>query len=179
MVRARTGAASSKEALAADVWRLMAEFTWSLLRQSPAFGELKRMGLTPGHLKVLMALPPGTSLPMRAIADGVGCDPSMATWLIDRLEEQGLAARQMLPTDRRVKAVSLTPDGERFRADVLARLYATPPEILALDRATLSTLRRALEKLPTHEHAHPHARAHGRTNGERERSAAATDVSTG
>jgi DNA-binding MarR family transcriptional regulator len=154
MVQAQTG---SKETLAADVWRMMAEFTWSLLRQSAAFGELKRLGLTPGHLKVLMALPPGTSLPMGVIADGVGCDPSMATWLIDRLEEQGLAARQMLPTDRRVKAVSLTPDGERFRAELLERLYTPPPEVLALDRATLSTLRRALAKLPQRELRHPHA----------------------
>ena len=150
MVRAQT---SSKEALAAEVWRMMAEFSWASLRRGSAFGELKRLGLTPGHLKVLAALRPGTSLPMGVIADGVGCDRSMATWLVDRLEEQGLATRQMVEADRRVKAVSLTPAGEQVRGDLMELFYATPPEMVALDRATLSSLRRALAKLPQGDHA--------------------------
>lgn len=150
MARTSTG---SKQALAAEVWRMMAQFSMARIGRGGAFAELKRMGLTPGHLKVMMSLQPGSSLPMGAIADGVGCDPSMATWLVDRLEEQGLAARQMLPTDRRVKAVSLTPAGEQARAALLEMFYATPPEVLALDRATLSTLRRALAKLPPQDGA--------------------------
>ena len=156
----------------------------SLIQRGAAFAELKRMGLTPGHLKVLSTLTPGSSLPMGAIADGVGCDPSMATWLVDRLEEQGLAERQMLATDRRVKAVTLTPAGEQVRSDLMELFYATPPEVLALDRATLSTLRRALAKLPPREprHAHGARGVHGHqasgANGRRQASAsgrAATD----
>ena len=54
----------------------------------------------------------------------------------------------MLPTDRRVKAVSLTPKGELARDELLRLFYETPPEILALDRATLSALQRGLAKLP-------------------------------
>lgn len=147
-VRAQTG---SQEVLAAEVWRMMAEFSMGLIQRG-AFAELKRMGLTPGHLKVLMSLQPGSSLPMGAIADGVGCDPSTATWLIDRLEERGLAARQMLPTDRRVKAVSLTPEGEQVKADLLARIYEPPAELLEVDRDTLTSLRRELAKLPLPAH---------------------------
>lgn len=127
---------------------MMAEFSMARIGRGGAFAELKRRGLTPGHLKVLMALEPGSSLPMGAIASGVGCDPSMATWLVDRMEEQDLVARHMLPTDRRVKAVSLTPQGEQARTEMLARFYETPPEILQLDRATLATLQRELAKLP-------------------------------
>lgn len=153
MARTSTG---SKEALAAEVWRMMAEFSMARIGRGGAFAELKRMGLTPGHLKVLMSLQPGASLPMGAIADGVGCDPSMATWLVDRLEEQDLVARQMLTTDRRVKAVSLTPKGENSRADLLERFYQTPAEMLELDRATLSTLRRELAKLPRPSHGALH-----------------------
>jgi len=152
MVRAQTHS-SSKEALAAEVWRMMAEFTMGLIQRGTAFSQLKRMGLTPGHFKVLAALRPGTSLPMGAIADGVGCDRSMATWLVDRLEEQGLATRQMVEADRRVKAVSLTPAGEQVRDGLMELFYATPPEMLALDRETLSSLRRALAKLPQGDHA--------------------------
>ncbi len=145
MARTSTG---SKEAVAADVWRMMAEFSMGLIQRGAAFAELKQMGLTPGHFKVLMSLQPGVSLPMGVIAEGVGCDPSMATWLIDRLEEQGLTERQMLPTDRRVKAVSLTPKGERLKAELQQHFYTPPNELLEVDMATLTALRRELAKLP-------------------------------
>jgi DNA-binding MarR family transcriptional regulator len=138
----------SRAALAADVWRMMADFTMGFAQRGAVFSELKRMGLTPGHLKVLTSLRSGSSLPMGAIADRVGCDPSMATWLIDRLEEQELAERQMQPTDRRVKAVSLTPEGERVKARLLDLLYQAPDELRQLDTETLSTMRTALAKLP-------------------------------
>lgn len=137
---------------------MMAEFSMARIGRGGAFAELKRMGLTPGHLKVLMSLQPGASLPMGAIADSAACDRSMATWLVDRMEEQDLVTRQMLPTDRRVKAVSLTPKGENTRADLLERFYQTPAEMLELDRATLSTLRRELAKLPRRDApARPHS----------------------
>jgi DNA-binding MarR family transcriptional regulator len=148
MARATKAPKASKEALAADVWRMMADFAMGFAQRGVVFAELKRMGLTPGHLKVLLSLRSESSLPMGAIADRVGCDPSMATWLIDRLEEQHLAERQMQPTDRRVKAVSLTPAGERLKAELLEQLYQAPDELVRMDAETLANLRRELLKLP-------------------------------
>jgi DNA-binding MarR family transcriptional regulator len=62
------------------------------------------------------------------------------TWLVDRLEERGLVERRMLPADRRVKAVALTPSGAKAKAELIERLYEPPAELLALDRDTLQKL---------------------------------------
>src|SRR5436309_5498978 len=117
-----------KRAIAADVWRMMAEFSWAALQRGRHFGILKELGLTPGHLKVLGALTPGEPRPMGTIADACNCDASQATWLIDRLEERGLVERKVVPTDRRVKAVVLTPLGESTRQQLFAHMYEPPEE---------------------------------------------------
>src|ERR1700675_2579821 len=120
------------KAAAGDVWRLMAEFTWSRMQQGRAFHALKALGLTPGHLKLLAALQPDEALPMGTIAEMLSCDPSMATWLIDRLEDRKLVERHMLSTDRRVKVVTLTRRGAKVKTSVLAHLFEPPEELLAL-----------------------------------------------
>jgi DNA-binding MarR family transcriptional regulator len=155
--------APSKQAIVAgDVWRAMAEFTWSRMQKGQAFHTLKALGLTPGHLRVLQALEPDEALPMGAIAERLSCDPSMATWLIDRLEDQKLVERRMLSTDRRVKVVSLTRRGVRVKTKVLAHLFEPPLELLTMDPERLETLRDALSALPrsarpfaTYNHAGP------------------------
>jgi DNA-binding MarR family transcriptional regulator len=137
-----------KEAIAAEVWHMLAEFSVAMLQRGRHLEELKELGLTPGHLKVLAALEPGTSRPMGVIADACNCDPSMATWLVDRLEERGLVERTMLATDRRVKRVGLTTRGVEAKERLFARMFEPPEELLALDRQSLEELRRALLKLP-------------------------------
>lgn len=137
--------------VAADVWRQMAEFTWSRMQRGQAFRMLKALGLTPGHLKVLAVLQFDEALPMGSLAKTLECDPSMATWLIDRLEDRKLVERRMLTTDRRVKVVSLTRRGVRVKTKVLAKVYEPPPELLSLDLARLEALRTALSTLPKPE----------------------------
>jgi DNA-binding MarR family transcriptional regulator len=137
-----------KEAIAADVWRMLAEFSFAMLQRGRHFDGLKELGLTPGHFKVLAALEPGTARPMGVIADACNCDPSMATWLVDRLEERGLVSRATLLTDRRVKTVVLTTRGVTTKERLFARLFEPPDELLTLDKATLESLRRELKKLP-------------------------------
>jgi len=150
------------EAVAGEVWRQMAEFTWSRMQRGQAFHALKALGLTPGHLRVLQALEPAESISMGAIADILQCDPSMATWLIDRLEERKLVERKMLTTDRRVKLVSLTRRGVRVKTKVLAHLLEPPPELLTLGLDRLEALRGALSALPASERRRPHGRGQGR-----------------
>jgi DNA-binding MarR family transcriptional regulator len=134
--------------VAGDVWRQMAEFTWSRMQRGQAFHALKSLGLTPGHMRVLAALEPDEALPMGAIAEMLSCDPSMATWLIDRLEDRKFVERRMLATDRRVKVVSLTRRGVRVKTKVLAHLFEPPPELLTIDLDRLEALRAALSVLP-------------------------------
>ncbi|MFL5735773.1 MAG: MarR family winged helix-turn-helix transcriptional regulator [Actinomycetota bacterium] len=136
-----------KRAVASDVWRSMLQFAF--MHQSRRWmSDAREMGLTPGHMKALMVLQPGELRPMGGLADAMGCDASTCTWLVDRLEERGLVERRPSTKDRRVKAVVLTPAGVEMKENVHERMYEPPPDLIALDRESLETLRSALHKLP-------------------------------
>jgi DNA-binding MarR family transcriptional regulator len=139
---------SDIRAVAAETWRLMAEFTFTKFQGSEHVAILRDLGLTPGHMKALSLLDPDQPKPMRAMADSLACDASMVTWLVDRLEERGLVERRASPTDRRVKTLVLTPLGIRTRERLAEALYAPPAELLQMDLATLEALRAELRKLP-------------------------------
>jgi DNA-binding MarR family transcriptional regulator len=141
----------SKRSLAEEVWRRMARFTIGHVQQGEHFRLLQEQGLTPGHLKALGFLDDGEPRPMGAIAEGLAIDASQVTWLIDRLEERGFVERRTLVTDRRVKTVALTPKGVAFRRDLFERLYQPPPDLMALDAASLESLLDELQKLPEPE----------------------------
>jgi DNA-binding MarR family transcriptional regulator len=130
---------SSKEPLAAEVWRLLGESFQKQFKDAASI--LQESGLTPGHLRVLMLLSSGEAMPMGSLAQGLSCDASTMTWLIDRLEERGLVERKGLPSDRRVKTVVLTTMGLKTTGVVKKRLYKPPPELLELDEETLTILR--------------------------------------
>jgi DNA-binding MarR family transcriptional regulator len=132
---------TSKEAVAAEVWHLLGELFQKQFRGAAA--KLQEIGLTPGHLKVLMMLSSGEAMTMGSLAQGMSCDASTMTWLIDRLEESGLVERKMLASDRRVKTVVLTARGLKKTAEVKKRLYKPPPELLDLDEEILEVLRDA------------------------------------
>jgi DNA-binding MarR family transcriptional regulator len=142
---------ASKATLAADVWRDLFSFFWSSGSRNTMIVASQELGVTPGHVKALLELEPGQARPMRALADSLHCDASNATWLVDRLEEQGLVERGSVPTDRRVKTVVLTPLGVKTRDSVIERLHEPPEDLLALDREDLEELRAALAKLPKSE----------------------------
>jgi DNA-binding MarR family transcriptional regulator len=57
----------------------------------------------------------------RELAERLHCDPSNVTFLVDRLEERRLVTRTPAASDRRVRALTLTPAG----AEVRKRLIAT------------------------------------------------------
>jgi len=137
--------------VAAEAWRLMLECSMAQFGQ--ASGLLHHLGLTPGHLKLLMQLEEGDGRAMGSLAQSFQCDASTMTWLVDRLEERGLVERRLLSSDRRVKAVALTPRGVQTKAQLTDRLYEPPDALLDLDRAALEGLRDALTKIrnPTQE----------------------------
>jgi DNA-binding MarR family transcriptional regulator len=62
-------------------------------------------------VNALLYLEPDVPKPMGALADAWKCDASNVTWLVDRLEEHGLAERVPHATDRRVRTVVLTRKG--------------------------------------------------------------------
>jgi DNA-binding MarR family transcriptional regulator len=143
----------SRQTAARDLWRLMLECSMAHVARSS--GILQRLGLTPGHMRVLMELHEGEGRPMGALAQSFGCDASTMTWLVDRLEERGLVERQAFPADRRVKAVALTPLGAKTAEELRQRLHQPPAELLALHSTMLEELREVLGKV----HAGLHQRA--------------------
>jgi len=138
-----------KRDLAAEAWRPLARFFFETAsHRSEIF---RAHGLTPNDAKALWALDANEGKTMSALADRWLCDASNATWMVDRLEERGLAERRALPSDRRVKLVVLTPQGAEEKQRLMDLLFEPPPALLSLDRADLEALRAALSKLPVSE----------------------------
>jgi DNA-binding MarR family transcriptional regulator len=138
-------ASVATDALAARVWRVMFDV---LMRTAPLRTQsLARRGLTPNDSRALFSLDARTGRSMRALADEWQCDPSNATWIVDRLEKLALARRQIVQHDRRIKLVVLTRKGQKARAELLAEFHQPPPQFGALERGDLEALERILTKL--------------------------------
>lgn len=57
---------------------------------------------------------------MRTLSDYFMCDASTVTGIVDRLEARHLIRRSNHATDRRVKLLTLTDEGERVKQSILA-----------------------------------------------------------
>lgn len=136
---------SAGDALAGRVWQSL----FDLLIQSAPLrtASLAKRGLTPNDSRALFSLDPRTGRSMRSLADEWQCDPSNATFIVDRLEELGLVSRQPLVHDKRVKLVALTRKGEKTRAELWQEFHQPPPEFAALDREDLEALEEIIAKL--------------------------------
>jgi DNA-binding MarR family transcriptional regulator len=140
----RTSAA--RENAAATAWRHIFDYIVSTAPERVA--ALDRLGLTPAESRSLTSLDPRAGRSMRSLADEWMCDPSNATWLVDRLEHQGLAKRIAKDGDRRVKAVVLTAKGKRIRRELVESQYSPPRDLVALPQRDLEALSAAASKLP-------------------------------
>ena len=109
--------------------------------------SLSQRGLTPNDSRALMALRREDGQTMGALAQLWECDPANATWVIDRLERLGYAARQPSPRDRRAKLVVLTPEGARVKTAITQEFYSAPSALLALDSTQLEELERVFKRL--------------------------------
>jgi DNA-binding MarR family transcriptional regulator len=131
--------------LARRVWRAMFDY---LLQSAPRRTRaLARRGLTPNDSRALFSLDAQQGRSMRSLAVEWQCDPSNATWIIDRLETLGLAERRDVAHDRRVRSVALTAKGARTRSSLMKEFYDPPPQLAALEREELQALDRILSKL--------------------------------
>lgn len=133
------------EALAADAWgRIWAFF----LAERHRYASLAAAhGLHPGVLAALLALAAEEPRPMRWVAEACHCDASNATWLVDRLEERGLAERRTPPEDRRMKTVALTPAGTELVTAIRAEVLRPPEAIATLRDDELDVIRSVFAKL--------------------------------
>lgn len=136
---------SSDRAMAEEAWRLLLKVAMNQFGRIA--GIAQDLGLTPGHVKALLALDPDQPQTMGSLAQSFSCDASTMTWLVDRLEERGLVERGGLKGDRRVKTVALTRDGMRTKSELEERLYEPPRMMLGLGQGELETIRNVLMDL--------------------------------
>ena len=73
----------------------------------------------------------------RELAERLQCDPSNVTFLVDRLESRGLLTRARARSDRRIKALALTPAGIELRDRLIATIA---------DSSMFTSLTRAQQK---------------------------------
>lgn len=106
----------------------------------------ERTGMPFSRIRVLRRLRPGP-LSAKDLARAATMDAPATTVVVNDLEERGLVTREIDPTNRRSKLISLTDAGERVVADALATPDPAPAELADLTPADLRTLHEILRKL--------------------------------
>ena len=145
-VKAPGGAPPRGPAAAREIWTLLVELSMSNMRER-FIGTVTELELSPPQAHALKTLRPGNPIAMRELADGLHCDPSNITGIVDRLEARGLVERRAAPGDRRIKTLLLTRSGVELRGRLLDRLSEPPPAIAALTADEQRQLRDLLRRV--------------------------------
>ena len=83
-----------------------------------------------------------------ALADAIGADKSRIIGTLDELQQAGLIERTPDPADRRVRLLSITPQGRRVRRTVRKEIHAQEEQVLTtLAPADRKTFLRILQEL--------------------------------
>lgn len=77
-----------------------------------ADADIARHGFTPGEFAILEALYHRGPLLLGEVQRRILASSGGVTYLVDRLEKEGLVERRACPTDRRARYAALTPAGE-------------------------------------------------------------------
>jgi DNA-binding MarR family transcriptional regulator len=131
---------------ASEAWACITQMFTSEENQRRFVGTAESLGLTPRMLRCLYCLVAGEPTQMRALVEAWQCDPSWVTAIVDELEQRGLVERRVDTVDRRAKTVTLTPLGEKSRAEAVELLSVPPPGIAALSPSEQRTLRDLVRK---------------------------------
>jgi DNA-binding MarR family transcriptional regulator len=133
---------------AAEAWGLIHDLFMSQRVRFMAIAA--EFELAPGQLGALKSLDPERPVPMSELADTLHCDASNVTGIVDRLEARGYVERGPAEHDRRVKLLTVTPEGARVRARMAERMSQPPEQIASLppqdQRALRDILGRALDR---------------------------------
>jgi DNA-binding MarR family transcriptional regulator len=98
--------------------------------KGPFVVALEKLDLPISQGHVLMRLDEPTA--MSAIARRMGFDASHVTALIDGLEGRGLIERRPDPHDRRIKRITLTPEGTAIQDEIRNCVYEGLPPLARL-----------------------------------------------
>jgi DNA-binding MarR family transcriptional regulator len=108
----------------------------------------------PRGYQVLAAATRGEPGSQLALAQHLGVDRTVMTYLIDDLEAAGLVARRPDPADRRARRIVPTEHGSGLLADLDRRLRAAEDHVLGdLSDADAAAFRVLLQRVATHANA--------------------------
>lgn len=93
--------------------------------------ETAGSGVTPVQFAAMAAVHGEPGIDQRTLAANIAFDTSTIGGVIDRLEKRGLMRRLTSPTDRRVRLLELTPDGETLLHSLVPAVLKTQERLLA------------------------------------------------
>lgn len=93
--------------------------------------ETAAHGITPVQYAALQAVSNTPGIDQRTLAATIGFDTSTIAGVIDRLEARGLMQRQVSPTDRRARLLTITGEGAVLLAAVVPQMLAAQQRMLA------------------------------------------------
>lgn len=113
-----------------------------------AHDALEQMPGGPRGFQVLSVAAEGTCGNQATIAEALGLDRTVVTYLVDDLESAGLVERRPDPADRRARQVVLTARGESVHTATSARLGAIERHVLgALTEPEIEVFRSLLARV--------------------------------
>jgi MarR family transcriptional regulator, organic hydroperoxide resistance regulator len=111
-------------------------------------GVAEKFNLTSMQVCMLILVEPDQPRAMSSLAHVLRNDASNITGLVDRLQRQKLVERRDDPNDRRIKMISLTPQGKKTRAAILTSMQAAEGSMLKnLTAQEQVTIRNLLNKI--------------------------------
>jgi DNA-binding MarR family transcriptional regulator len=110
-------------------------------------GALAPFGFERRHLVVLMRLQAAGPLSQRDLVAQTDHDKASIVRIVDDLERLGLASRELVPGDRRLRAVTMTGRGRAVYAE--ARQAAEPAVAVATGNLTAGQTRQLQQLLRT------------------------------
>ena len=112
--------------------------------------ETEATGVTPVQYAALQTVANVPGVDQRTLARSIGFDTSTIAGVVDRLETRGMLLRSASPDDRRVRLLSLTPDGQALLAQVTPGMQRAQARMLApLPKAERAEFMRMLRVLVT------------------------------
>lgn len=93
--------------------------------------ETQAHGVTPVQYAALQTLGNHPGIDQRTLARAIAQDTSTTAGVVDRLETRGLLIRQHDPRDKRVRLLTLTPDGNALLNELVPAMLRAQTQILA------------------------------------------------
>ena len=130
---------------AAEAWQLIIEVFQSQRHHFERAAAMLELTKQQAHALYILSVEGPRS--MSDLAETLACDASSVTGLVDRLEARGLVSRQSVPSDRRMRMLTLTPAGAKMHQRYRALVKQPPPAIAQLPEDLQRSLRDVLTRV--------------------------------